>query len=79
MNNNNDNNNNLFNVKYNTNSYSNNCNIANKFRQNPKQHVYCFDCKIALKPFTFNNDAILPRVDYEAAVKLDITYIGEMP
>ena len=42
-----DNNIHLFNVKYNTNSY-NNYNIADTFRQNLSQHVYCFDCKMAL-------------------------------
>ena len=34
----------------NTNSYNKNYNIANKLRQNPRRHVYCFDCKKALRP-----------------------------
>ena len=41
-------------------------------------HVYCFDCKISLRPFAFNNSAILPRADFIAAVKLEITYIGKV-
>ena len=49
----------LFNVKYNTNSYTKNYNIANKFRQNPRRRVYCFDCKIPLRSFTFNSVEIL--------------------
>ena len=32
-----------------------------------------------LRPFTFNNSAILPRVDYGAVVKLEITYSSEAP
>ena len=59
------NNNNLFNVECNTNSYDNNYDIVNKFRQNPKQQVHCFDCKMGLKPFTFNNGAILSSADYQ--------------
>ena len=61
------------------NSYNKNYKIVNQFRQNPRRYVYCFDCKMALRPFTFSKGAILPRVDYEAAVKLEITYIGEVP
>lgn len=37
-----------------------------------------FDCKMATRPFTLNSSAILARVDY-AAVKLEITYIYEVP
>ena len=33
---------------------------------------------MALKPFTFNSGAILSRVDYGAAVKLEIVYIDEV-
>ena len=35
------------------------------------KNIYCFDCKMALKPFTFSNGAILPRVNCGAAVKLE--------
>ena len=38
-----------------------------------------FDCKMATRPFTPNSSAILARVDYGAAVKLEITYIYEVP
>ena len=55
-----------------------NYNIAKKIRKNPRQQVYCFDCKVALRPFIFNNGSILLRLDYGAAVKLEITYIGEV-
>ena len=51
--------------------------------QNPERHVYCFDCKMVFRPLQFNNGAILPRAEkqfyYRAAVKLEITYIGEGP
>ena len=32
-----------------------------------------------LRPFTFNNGAILQLVDYRAAVKLETTYVGKLP
>ena len=51
---------------------------STKIRKNPRQQVYCFDCKVALRPFIFNNGSILLRLDYGAAVKLEITYIGEV-
>ena len=78
-NNNNNNKNNHWLVEYNTNSYNKNCNIANNFQSNPRRQVYCFVCKIALRPFTFNNSAILRHADYGAAVKLEITFMGEVP
>ena len=34
---------------------------------------------MALIPFAFNNGAILQRVDYGAAIKLEITYIADVP
>ena len=40
---------------------------------------FCFECKMALRRFPINNDAILPHVDYGATVRLEITYIGEVP
>ena len=55
-----------------------NYNIANKFRQNPRQHVYCFGSKMTLRSFTFNNSAILPRGDNGAVVNVEITYTGEI-
>ena len=80
-NNNNSNNNNihLCNVEYNKDTYSNNYNISNKCRQNPRRYVYCFACKITLRPFMFNSGAISSRLDYRAAVKIEITYTGEVP
>ena len=54
-----------------------NYDMANKFRQNPRRHVCCFDCKMALRSFRFNNGAILPRADYRATIK-DITYTGDV-
>ena len=69
----------LFNVEYNTDSYNKNYNMAKKFLQNPRRHLYCFHCKLALRSFTFNNGAILPYVKYGAAVKLEVSYIGEVP
>ena len=53
--------------------------IANKFWQNPRWHIYCFDCEKALRPFAFNKGAILPSIDYGAAAKLEIIYIGKVP
>ena len=69
----------LFNAKYSTNNYNKNYNIANKFRQNPRRHVHCFYCKMAPRPFTFNNGQISQSVNFRAAVKLEITYIDEVP
>ena len=62
------------NVEYNTNNYNKNYNIANKFPQNPRQHVYCFDCKTALWLFTFSKGAILPSVKNRAVIKLEMMY-----
>ena len=45
----------LFNVQYNINSYDKNYDIANKFRQNPRRHVYCFDYKVTLRAFTMDD------------------------
>ena len=42
------------------------------------RHVYCFDSKVAVRPLTFNNGAILLRGDYGTVVKQEIT-IGEVP
>ena len=64
----------LFNVLHNT-----NYNIHNKFQQTPGQHVYCFDWKMTLRPFTFNTSTILSHADYGALVKLEIIYTGEVP
>ena len=70
----------LFNVEYNTNSYNKSHNIANKFRQNPRRHVDCLDWKNnVFRLFIFSNGAILPRGDYGALVKLEVTYIGALP
>ena len=68
----------LFNVEYNTNSYNKNYNIANNFKINPRQHVYCFDCKIVLRAFIFNYGSLFPRVDYGVAIKLQITYVSKV-
>ena len=54
-----------------TNSCHKNYNIANKFRQKPKRHAYCLDCKKALRLFIFKNGAILPCADYGIAVQLE--------
>ena len=35
-----------------------------------------FGCKMTLRPFTIVNSTILPRVSYEAAVKVEVTYAG---
>ena len=32
-----------------------------------------------LRPFTFNNGAILQLLDYRAAVKLETTNVGKLP
>ena len=32
-----------------------------------------FDCKVAFRPSAFNNSTIFPRVNYGAAVKLEMT------
>ena len=66
-------------VEYNTNSYHKNYHISNKFRQNSRRCVHCFDCKMAPEPFPFNNGNISSSADYKAAVKLKITYIDEVP
>ena len=67
------------NFEYNTNGYKLNYNIAKKFRQNLRRHACCFDCKMGFRlSFYNNNGAILPRFDYGAAVKLEITYTGEI-
>ena len=51
---------------------TNSCNkiysIANKFRQKPKWHAYCLDCKKELSLFVFKNGAILPCGNYGVAV-----------
>ena len=44
----------LFHVKYDANSSKENYNIANKFREKPKQHVYYIGWKIAFRLLTFN-------------------------
>ena len=69
----------LFNFEYNTNSYSKNYNITDKFSQNRRRHVYFFDCKMALRQFTFSNGEILPLVDYGLELKLEVTYTGDVP
>ena len=69
----------LFHVKYVANSSKENYNLANKFRQKPKQHVYYIRWKIAFRLLKFNISWILPHVGYGIAVKLDITNIGEKP
>ena len=63
----------LFNVEYNTDNYNKNHNIANFFRQNLWQSIFCFDYKVTHRPC-----AILSYVDYGAAVKLEKTYNDEV-
>ena len=63
----------LFNVEYNADNYNKNHNIASFFRQNLRQSIFCFDCKVTLRPC-----AILSYVDYGAAVKLEKTNNDEV-
>ena len=72
-------NNNIHLIPNTVNNYNKNYNIANTFWQNPRWHVFCCECKMALRPLPINNGAILPHVDYGATVRLEITYIGEVP
>ena len=69
----------LFNVECSTDNYSQNYNIGYKLRKNLKRHIYFCYCKIALRPFTFHNGATLQRVNYSAAIKLEITHIDKEP
>ena len=49
------------------------------FNKKTRQHIYCFDCKMVLRPFTFNNGAILPRADYGAEIYLEMSNTGVVP
>ena len=53
-------------------------NITTSLINLDNRHVYCFDSRIALRSFTFNNGGILLRVDNGAALNLEITYNGEV-
>ena len=54
-------------------------NIATKFsNKDPRQRVYCFDCKMTLRIITSDNGVVLPFFDYGVAIKLEIIYTGKV-
>ena len=53
--------------------------IATKFtNKDPRQRVYCFDCKMTLRIIASDNGVVLPFFDYGVAIKVEIIYTSKV-